>query len=396
MHVLSDTDSLSRSYADQEIVSTVGHSGKNVTSRHKTSGDAEPGRPSSNAESRTTNILPSDVRHRSILSLHSHRAFDNYFRHNPAGSTIVPHASAPRSHHAIHSANNCFIPFPFALDLYSSLVNSPLGGLLSQGLYRRAMFNQLADLPSLAVATRSPTHRRTSNAPDIKPPDNSVVTSLPVSSIAIGRRRHVNWLVSDDDQSEGSRKKSDELTMPCNDVNSDVRPVASTREKSSSVRTKSPGHVTTTQQLPVVNELLLGGGRRLACRHCGKVYASLGALKMHIRTHTLPCKCTLCGKAFSRPWLLQGHLRTHTGEKPFSCAQCGRAFADRSNLRAHMQTHAEHKKYACDHCSKTFSRLSLLIKHQRTTQTFNADRRVNCCQGQRSHHSRTTVVSQLM
>jgi uncharacterized Zn-finger protein len=101
----------------------------------------------------------------------------------------------------------------------------------------------------------------------------------------------------------------------------------------------------------------------VSCDECGKVYASTGALKMHIRTHTLPCKCHLCGKAFSRPWLLQGHIRTHTGEKPFSCNHCHRAFADRSNLRAHLQTHSDVKKYSCTTCSKTFSRMSLLTKH---------------------------------
>ena len=100
------------------------------------------------------------------------------------------------------------------------------------------------------------------------------------------------------------------------------------------------------------------------CKHCEKTYTSLGALKMHIRTHTLPCKCHLCGKAFSRPWLLQGHIRTHTGEKPFQCNQCDRCFADRSNLRAHLQTHADVKKYACRTCPKTFSRMSLLTKHE--------------------------------
>ncbi|XP_014480186.1 PREDICTED: protein escargot-like [Dinoponera quadriceps] len=104
--------------------------------------------------------------------------------------------------------------------------------------------------------------------------------------------------------------------------------------------------------------------KSFSCKNCNKVYVSLGALKMHIRTHTLPCKCTMCGKAFSRPWLLQGHIRTHTGEKPFSCQHCNRAFADRSNLRAHLQTHSDVKKYSCDSCSKTFSRMSLLTKHQ--------------------------------
>uniref|UniRef100_A0AAY4DNQ5 Zinc finger protein SNAI2 n=1 Tax=Denticeps clupeoides TaxID=299321 RepID=A0AAY4DNQ5_9TELE len=107
--------------------------------------------------------------------------------------------------------------------------------------------------------------------------------------------------------------------------------------------------------------------RFFSCKFCNKEYVSLGALKMHIRTHTLPCVCKICGKAFSRPWLLQGHIRTHTGEKPFTCPHCSRAFADRSNLRAHLQTHSEFKKYQCRGCAKTFSRISLLSKHQETS-----------------------------
>lgn len=57
-----------------------------------------------------------------------------------------------------------------------------------------------------------------------------------------------------------------------------------------------------------------GSKKCFNCKYCKKEYVSLGALKMHIRTHTLPCVCKLCGKAFSRPWLLQGHIRTHTGQ----------------------------------------------------------------------------------
>ncbi|KAI5276892.1 zinc finger protein SNAI3 [Manis pentadactyla] len=107
------------------------------------------------------------------------------------------------------------------------------------------------------------------------------------------------------------------------------------------------------------------------CKFCDKECASLGALKMHIRTHTLPCLCTICGKAFSRPWLLRGHIRTHTGEKPYACSQCGRAFADRSNLRAHLQTHSGTRKYQCSCCAKTFSRVSLLLRHEES----------GCCPG---------------
>ncbi|XP_058135466.1 zinc finger protein SNAI3 [Dasypus novemcinctus] len=106
------------------------------------------------------------------------------------------------------------------------------------------------------------------------------------------------------------------------------------------------------------------GPRAFTCRLCEKAHASLGALKLHLRTHTLPCVCALCGKAFSRPWLLQGHVRTHTGEKPYACPHCSRAFADRSNLRAHLQTHSDTKKYPCAGCAKTFSRVSLLARHE--------------------------------
>ena len=53
------------------------------------------------------------------------------------------------------------------------------------------------------------------------------------------------------------------------------------------------------------------------CPHCDKVYVSIPAFNMHVRTHNQGCVCPHCGKRFSRPWLLQGHLRTHTGEKPF-------------------------------------------------------------------------------
>jgi len=178
----------------------------------------------------------------------------------------------------------------------------------------------------------------------------------------------VNWLLSDDARVASSAHRDRVWNFSV-----DRRQASGAARQQSAVRDRDGERAPATPKnnCPPVTASIssaatgsVTGDRKLTCRHCGKPYASLGALKMHIRTHTLPCRCQLCGKAFSRPWLLQGHLRTHTGERPFACPQCGRAFADRSNLRAHLQTHAELKKYACDGCTKTFSRLSLLVKHR--------------------------------
>ncbi|XP_001639755.2 zinc finger protein 79 [Nematostella vectensis] len=104
------------------------------------------------------------------------------------------------------------------------------------------------------------------------------------------------------------------------------------------------------------------------CHVCGKSYARLSTLRLHMRTHSgvKPYQCMVCLKSFTQAANLTAHFRIHSGEKPFRCRVCGRQFSQSSSVTTHMRTHNGERPYKCKVCNKAFADSSTLTKHVRT------------------------------
>ncbi|XP_063290492.1 oocyte zinc finger protein XlCOF22-like [Pelobates fuscus] len=122
---------------------------------------------------------------------------------------------------------------------------------------------------------------------------------------------------------------------------------------------KQKQHFITHTRAPIENII--------SCSECGKCFAKMAHLRIHMRIHTgeKPCSCSECGKCFTDPSNLKHHQKIHTGEKPFSCSECGKCFAQMSDLRRHMRFHTGEKPFSCSECGKCFTQMTNLKSHQR-------------------------------
>lgn len=141
------------------------------------------------------------------------------------------------------------------------------------------------------------------------------------------------------------------------------------------------------------------------CETCGKSYATLDALKVHVNfSHTgakifcRKCKiafdsveekqkhfaesrkcwrysCNVCGGRFLSPTLRNVHMQTeHNAGDKYACPECSEIFSNRTKRRNHfIATHTS--KFQCSCCNKTFESKKSLTNHK---AVHSAEKRFQC------------------
>ena len=109
----------------------------------------------------------------------------------------------------------------------------------------------------------------------------------------------------------------------------------------------------------------------LRCNECFKVCSSAEDLEEHkLRDHRFECE--ICGKIFARLAYLQVHVKVHNGVSKFNCRFCSEGYDSAYAYRQHMKNHPEYRRitnvFPCHTCSKIFQDPSNLVAHYQTQE----------------------------
>ena len=103
----------------------------------------------------------------------------------------------------------------------------------------------------------------------------------------------------------------------------------------------------------------------LRCTDCFRVFPDREALETHRSVEHL-LECEICGKSFARLAYLQLHIQVHRGKNIYNCKVCSEGFDTEYAYKQHMRTHPKNKKrFHCQVCDKSFETPSELIGHYR-------------------------------
>lgn len=103
---------------------------------------------------------------------------------------------------------------------------------------------------------------------------------------------------------------------------------------------------------------------RLRCTDCYRVFPDNASLETHRSVEHL-LECEICGKRFARLAYLQLHVQVHSGENVYNCKVCSQGFNSETAYKQHMRIHSKSKgkKFHCQLCDKCFEAPSNLIAH---------------------------------
>ena len=102
------------------------------------------------------------------------------------------------------------------------------------------------------------------------------------------------------------------------------------------------------------------------CSECYKVFVSAAEVDKHkMAEHRLECE--ICGKTFARLAYLKMHVQIHDGDNLFNCQFCSTGFDTEYAYKQHLRIHPEYqtarRTFHCQVCEKVFQHPSNLMAH---------------------------------
>jgi hypothetical protein len=111
--------------------------------------------------------------------------------------------------------------------------------------------------------------------------------------------------------------------------------------------------------------------KNLRCGDCYRVFPDTESLETHRSVEHL-LECEICGKSFARLAYLQLHVQIHSGDSVYNCKFCSQGFDSEYAYKQHMKTHPENQRnkkgFHCQLCDKTFEEPADLIAHYRSQE----------------------------